>query len=67
MTQHDSSRESGADELAALVRQARRWSESAPDPASGQQSPDASGDSLRARVRRLVANRPDAEPPRTGS
>ncbi|MFI6586912.1 hypothetical protein [Embleya sp. NPDC050493] len=64
MTQHDASRESGADELAALVWQARRWSESAPESAAEPPLPGGSGNSLRARMRRLVANRPEQEPPR---
>ncbi|MYS80812.1 hypothetical protein [Embleya scabrispora] len=67
MTQHDPSRKSGADELAALVWQARRWSESAPDAAPGPPLPDRSGRSFRARVRRLVANRPEPDPPRADS
>ncbi|MET7304170.1 hypothetical protein [Embleya sp. NPDC005575] len=67
MTQHDASRESGADELAALVWQARRWSESAPDPAAERPLVDGVKHSFRARLRRLVANRPEPDPPRADS
>ncbi|MFI1383592.1 hypothetical protein [Embleya sp. NPDC020886] len=67
MTQSDASREPGADDLAALVWQARRWSESTPDPVAERPAPDGSGPSFRARVRRLLANRPESDPPHSRS
>ncbi|WP_439680149.1 hypothetical protein [Embleya sp. MST-111070] len=57
MTHHDSSRENGSDELAALVRQARQWSEASPDSSAERPMLDPSTDSLRERMRRRRANR----------
>ncbi|WP_126644078.1 hypothetical protein [Embleya hyalina] len=66
MTHHDASRENGSDELAALVRQARQWSEPAPDGSAERPLLDPSTDSLRERMRRRRANRSNDGDARNG-